>query len=92
MIPFSAITGEGRDEVIAAVETRLGLDTVTVTFEFDPHDERDREWLEGVERWFWKRTPTGLVDTEGGLYRVVYQKPTPITQYPSPITSVSPAH
>lgn len=22
----------------------------------------------GIERWFWKRTPTGLVDTEGGLY------------------------
>lgn len=22
----------------------------------------------GIERWFWKRTPTGLADTEGGLY------------------------
>ena len=22
----------------------------------------------GIERWFWKRTPSGLVDTEGGLY------------------------
>ncbi|MGH9896744.1 MAG: serine hydrolase domain-containing protein, partial [bacterium] len=22
----------------------------------------------GIERWFWKRTPTGIVDTEGGLY------------------------
>ena len=22
----------------------------------------------GIERYFWKRTPTGLVDTEGGLY------------------------
>ena len=22
----------------------------------------------GIERWFWKRTPTGSVDTEGGLY------------------------
>ena len=22
----------------------------------------------GIERWFWKRTPMGLVDTEGGLY------------------------
>ena len=22
----------------------------------------------GVERWFWKRTPAGVVDTEGGLY------------------------
>jgi CubicO group peptidase (beta-lactamase class C family) len=22
----------------------------------------------GIDRWFWKRTPSGLVDTEGGLY------------------------
>ncbi len=22
----------------------------------------------GIEHWFWKRTPTGLIDTEGGLY------------------------
>jgi len=22
----------------------------------------------GIDRWFWKRTPAGLVDTEGGLY------------------------
>jgi CubicO group peptidase (beta-lactamase class C family) len=22
----------------------------------------------GIERWYWKRTPTGLSDTEGGLY------------------------
>jgi CubicO group peptidase (beta-lactamase class C family) len=22
----------------------------------------------GITRWFWKRTPTGLIDTEGGLY------------------------
>ncbi len=22
----------------------------------------------GIEKWFWKRTPTGLADTEGGLY------------------------
>ena len=22
----------------------------------------------GIERWYWKRTPAGLVDTEGGLY------------------------
>ena len=23
----------------------------------------------GIRQWFWKRTPTGLADTEGGLYR-----------------------
>jgi CubicO group peptidase (beta-lactamase class C family) len=22
----------------------------------------------GIDRWFWKRTPAGLIDTEGGLY------------------------
>jgi CubicO group peptidase (beta-lactamase class C family) len=22
----------------------------------------------GIDRWFWKRTPSGLIDTEGGLY------------------------
>ncbi len=22
----------------------------------------------GIERWFWKRTPAGIIDTEGGLY------------------------
>ena len=38
----SALTGEGREDVIAAMETRLGLDTVTVTFGFDPNDEADR--------------------------------------------------
>src|SRR5687767_6637932 len=46
----SALTGEGRDEVIASMETRLGLDTVTVTFEFDPNDERDREQISELYR------------------------------------------
>ena len=32
------------------METRLGLDTVTVTFEFDPHDERDREQISELYR------------------------------------------
>jgi CubicO group peptidase (beta-lactamase class C family) len=26
----------------------------------------------GIERWFWKRSPSGLVDTEGGLYLTVH--------------------
>jgi GTPase len=39
---ISALRGEGRDETIAAMETKLGLDTATVTFEFDAHDETDR--------------------------------------------------
>jgi 50S ribosomal subunit-associated GTPase HflX len=46
----SALTGDGRDETIAAMETRLALDTVTVTFEFDPGDERDREQISQLYR------------------------------------------
>jgi GTP-binding protein HflX len=41
----SALTGQGRDEVIAAMETKLALDTATVTFEFDPQDPADREHI-----------------------------------------------
>jgi GTP-binding protein HflX len=49
-LSVSALTGEGRDEVIAAMETRLALDTVTVTFEFDPHDEGDRAQISHLYR------------------------------------------
>jgi len=38
----SALTGEGRDDVVAAMETRLGLDTAHVVFEFDPQNPADR--------------------------------------------------
>jgi GTPase len=38
----SALNGEGRDDVIAAMETRLGLDTAHVTFVFDLQDASDR--------------------------------------------------
>ena len=43
-------TGEGRDEVIAAMETKLALDTATVTFEFDPQDAFDRERIADLYR------------------------------------------
>jgi len=46
----SALTGEGREDVIAAMETRLGLDTATVTFEFNPHDPADREQISELYR------------------------------------------
>jgi 50S ribosomal subunit-associated GTPase HflX len=46
----SALNGEGRDEVIAAMETRLKLDTATVTFEFDPQDPFDRERIADLYR------------------------------------------
>ena len=39
----SALTGEGRDEVIAAMETRLGLDTERVSLSFPPNGEASRE-------------------------------------------------
>ena len=46
----SAITGQGREDVIAAMETRLGLDTATVTFTFDPQDEADRAHISELYR------------------------------------------
>ena len=46
----SALTGEGRDEVIAAMETKLALDTATVTFQFDPHDPMDRVHIANLYR------------------------------------------
>jgi GTP-binding protein HflX len=46
----SALNGEGREDVIAAMETRLGLDTATVTFEFDPQDAADREQIAQLYR------------------------------------------
>ena len=46
----SALTGQGREDVVAAMETRLGLDTATVTFEFDPHDAADRAHIAELYR------------------------------------------
>jgi len=46
----SALKGEGRDEVIAAMETKLALDTATVTFAFSPHDEADRQQISDLYR------------------------------------------
>jgi GTP-binding protein HflX len=46
----SALHGDGRDEVIAAMETKLALDTATVTFEFDPHNGMDREKIADLYR------------------------------------------
>lgn len=39
----SALTGEGREDLIAAMEGRLALDTTLVTLEFDANNEEDRE-------------------------------------------------
>ena len=41
-IALSALTGEGRDDLIAALESRLALDTALVQLEFDASSEDDR--------------------------------------------------
>jgi GTP-binding protein HflX len=46
----SALTGQGRDEVIAAMETRLALDTARVTFEFNAASDEDRERIAQLYR------------------------------------------
>jgi GTP-binding protein HflX len=45
----SALTGEGRDDLIAAVESRLALDTAHVMMEFNTGDE-DRERIASLYR------------------------------------------
>jgi GTP-binding protein HflX len=46
----SALRGEGRDEIVAAIETRLHLDIERVTLEFDANDAADRERIAQVYR------------------------------------------
>ena len=38
----SALTGDGRDDLIAAMEARLALDTARVTLAFDARSEESR--------------------------------------------------
>ena len=45
----SALTGEGRDDLVAAMEGRLALDTAHVTMEFDTGEE-DRERIASLYR------------------------------------------
>jgi len=46
----SAVTGDGRDELIAAIEGRLALDTKRVQLEFDAGSEADRERIAHLYR------------------------------------------
>jgi GTP-binding protein HflX len=46
----SALTGEGREELIAAMESRLALDTARVTFEFKAGSEEDRQQISRLYR------------------------------------------
>ena len=41
-IAISALTGEGRDELVAALEARLALDTTTIRLEFDADSDGHR--------------------------------------------------
>jgi GTP-binding protein HflX len=46
----SALRGEGREELIAAVEARLALDTAHVTLEFDSDSDEDRDRIAQLYR------------------------------------------
>ncbi len=46
----SAMTGEGREDLVAAMESRLALDTQRVTLRFDSANERDRETIAQLYR------------------------------------------
>jgi len=47
---ISALTGDGIDELVETVASRLALDVVRMTLTFDPADESDRERIARVYR------------------------------------------
>jgi GTP-binding protein HflX len=49
-IVASALTGDGREELIAAIESRLALDTTLVQLEFDPDSPADRDRIAQLYR------------------------------------------
>ena len=49
-IVASALTGDGREELIAAIESRLALDTALVQLEFDPDSPADRDRIAQLYR------------------------------------------
>jgi GTP-binding protein HflX len=76
-IAVSALTGEGRDELVAAMETRLALDTARVTLGFDTRDERHRDeitQLYRVARILRHVTLDGRVSIEAELPRRVLDR------------------
>ena len=46
----SALTGDGRDELIAALESRLALDTARITLQFSSTSDADRERIAHLYR------------------------------------------
>jgi GTPase len=49
-IVASALTGEGREELVAAIESRLALDTTIVRLTFDPATDSDRDRIAHLYR------------------------------------------
>ena len=49
-VTISALTGEGRDELIAVLEARLALDTTLVQLEFDATSDEDRARIASLYR------------------------------------------
>jgi GTP-binding protein HflX len=49
-IVASALTGEGREELVAAIEVRLALDTALVQLEFDAASDADRDRIAQLYR------------------------------------------
>ena len=47
---MSALTGEGRDELVAVLEARLALDTTLVQLEFDATSDEDRARIASLYR------------------------------------------
>jgi GTP-binding protein HflX len=50
VLRVSALRGDGRDELVAAMESRLALDTAKVTFEFDAEDDSKRHEISQLYR------------------------------------------
>jgi GTPase len=82
-LAVSALTGEGREDLIARLESRLALDTTRVTFEFDGSSEADREQISHlyrVGRILRHVASNGHVSIEAELPRRVLDRlPTPAT-------------
>jgi GTP-binding protein HflX len=49
-ITMSALTGDGRDELVAALEARLALDSILVQLEFDATSNEDRARIASLYR------------------------------------------
>jgi len=76
-IVASALTGAGRDELIAAIEARLALDTTMVRLEFDAESESDRDriaQLYRIGKILRHETSNGSIAIEAELPRRVLER------------------